>query len=97
MRKDIKNLINFTSQVWKEGKIFVAYNPELGVASCGDDIEKAKNNLKEAVELFIEEAIKLGTFDDILKESGFIKKKEEKKQIWKAPELISFERVCLAF
>ncbi|MBI4844496.1 MAG: type II toxin-antitoxin system HicB family antitoxin, partial [Nitrospirae bacterium] len=39
--------------------------PELGVASCGDSISDATSNLKEAVELYIENAGALGMMDDI--------------------------------
>ena len=34
---------------------FVAYTPELDLASCGPTEEKAKKNLHEAVEIFLEE------------------------------------------
>ena len=39
--------------------------PELGVASCGDTIEEATNNLKEAVELYVENAKELNLLEDI--------------------------------
>jgi predicted RNase H-like HicB family nuclease len=34
---------------------FVAYNPETGTASQGESIEEAIANLREAVELYLEE------------------------------------------
>lgn len=34
---------------------FVAYNPETGTTSQGDSIEQALANLREAVELYLEE------------------------------------------
>ena len=34
---------------------FVAYNPETGTASQGETVEDAVGNLKEAVELYLEE------------------------------------------
>ncbi|MEA3463765.1 MAG: hypothetical protein U9R14_01690 [Patescibacteria group bacterium] len=71
----MKDKINFTSQIWQEGNMFVSYNSELKVASCGETIEKARKNLKEAVELFIEETEKMGTLKEILEEAGFIKKR----------------------
>ena len=37
----------------------------------------------------------MGTLNEILEEAGFLKKKEENKKIWKAPELLSFEKICL--
>lgn len=41
--------------------------PELDVPSCGHDVEEARRNLKTAVRLFVEEAEKLGTLDEILR------------------------------
>jgi predicted RNase H-like HicB family nuclease len=34
---------------------YVAYNPETGTASQGDTIDDALSNLREAVELYLEE------------------------------------------
>jgi len=49
----------YTAIVWKEEKGYVSKCPELGVASCGDTFEEAVKNLKEAVELYIENAREL--------------------------------------
>jgi len=38
----------------REGDGYVSLCPELDVASQGDTIEEAKNNLQEALELFFE-------------------------------------------
>jgi len=81
--------INFTTQIWKEGKMYVSYCPELDVSSCGRTIEEAKKNLLDAVEGFLEEAKKMGSLGEILRESGFVKEGQKK---WKAPEWISLER-----
>jgi len=58
-------LTGCTSQIWQEGNMFVSYNPELEVASCGKTLEKAGENLKEAFELFIEATKKTGVLKDI--------------------------------
>jgi hypothetical protein len=63
--------IALTLQVWKEGATHVAYCPELDVSSCGKTASQAKIHLREAVSLFIEEAARMGTLDEILAESGF--------------------------
>jgi len=55
----------YTAVVWREGKNYVSKCPELGVASCGDTIEEATNNLKEAVELYVENAKELNLLEDI--------------------------------
>jgi len=43
-----------TAIIQPEGDGFVALCPELDIASQGDGIEEARNNLREAVELFFE-------------------------------------------
>ena len=55
----------YTAVVWKEEGGFVSKCPELGVASCGDTFEEAVMNLKEAVELYIENAKELNLLGDI--------------------------------
>ena len=40
----------------REGKGYVSLCPELDIASQGDTIEQARDNLKEALELFFETA-----------------------------------------
>ncbi len=49
MRKE-----RFTAILEKKGDMYVALCPELDVASQGDTIEEARQNLVEAVELFLE-------------------------------------------
>jgi len=41
--------------IWREGRLFVSWCPELDVASQGKNIEGALANLKEAVELYLED------------------------------------------
>ena len=45
-----------TAIIEREGDGYVALCPELGIASQGDNIEQARDNLREAVELFFESA-----------------------------------------
>ena len=45
-----------TALIEREGDGFVALCPELDVASQGDSIEQARDNLREALELFFETA-----------------------------------------
>lgn len=45
----------FTTIITQEGKWYVARCVELGVVSQGRTIEKSQENLKEAVELYLEE------------------------------------------
>jgi predicted RNase H-like HicB family nuclease len=46
----------FTAIIEREDDGFVALCPEVDVASQGDTIEEARQNLREAVELFLETA-----------------------------------------
>ena len=45
-----------TAIIEREGEGYVSLCPELDIASQGDTIEEARNNLREAVELFFEAA-----------------------------------------
>jgi len=45
----------FSAVITQEGKFFVSHCPELGVSSQGLTEKGALANLKEAVELFLEE------------------------------------------
>jgi len=47
-------LKQLTAIIHKEDDIYVSLCPELDIASQGQNIEEAKGNLKEAVELFFE-------------------------------------------
>ena len=83
--------IEFTSEIFKEGKMFVAYAPELDLSTCGETRQKAQKNLLEAVRLFLEEAEKMGTLEQILEEAGFVKRKSKLE----GPKLVSVERMSL--
>ena len=78
---------------FKEGTAIIAYCPELDVSSCGADIEQARTNLKTAVRLFVEEAQKMGTLEDILEESAFT---QSSTSSWHPPRLLATELMCLA-
>jgi predicted RNase H-like HicB family nuclease len=45
---------HLTAIINREGGGYVALCPELDIASQGDSIEEARDNLREAVELFFE-------------------------------------------
>jgi predicted RNase H-like HicB family nuclease len=45
-----------TAIIEREGDGYVALCPELDIASQGDTIEQARDNLREALELFFEAA-----------------------------------------
>lgn len=60
-----KKRIILTSVIWREGDVYVSKCPELEVSSCGDTPEEALKNLKEAVELYLENAKELGMYEDV--------------------------------
>ncbi len=55
----------FLAVIWKEEGGYVSYCPELGVSSCGESPEEALYNLREAVELYLENAKELGILEEI--------------------------------
>ena len=58
-------VFDYTAVVWKEKEGYVSKCPELGVASCGDTVSQAMENLKEAVALYLENAEALGLLGDV--------------------------------
>jgi predicted RNase H-like HicB family nuclease len=44
----------WTAIIEREGEGYVALCPELDIASQGDSVESARDNLREALELFFE-------------------------------------------
>ncbi|MCE5252042.1 type II toxin-antitoxin system HicB family antitoxin [bacterium] len=78
--------------VFKEDTIYVAYCPELDISSCGNTIDHAKEMLKTAVCLFLEEAEKMGTLEDVLGESGY---RKDAGGRWFPPRLVATEFVSI--
>lgn len=52
----MQQMMQLTALIQREEDAYVALCPELDIASQGDTVEKARENLIEAVELFLEEA-----------------------------------------
>ncbi|AKS41180.1 type II toxin-antitoxin system HicB family antitoxin [Wenzhouxiangella marina] len=46
----------FTAIIEREDDMYVALCPELDIASQGESVSEARNNLREAIELFLEAA-----------------------------------------
>jgi len=85
--------IEFDMIVFKEDKTYVAYCPELDLSSCGASVKHAKEMLKTAVKLFLEEAEKMGTLKDILEESRY---KKDKRGKWTPPKVVATELISLS-
>ena len=84
--------VNFTLEVWKENAIYVAYAPELDVSSCAASLAQAKARLREAVSLFLEEAVRLGTLEEVLSEAGY----ERQGNTYRPHRLLTRQKVRLA-
>jgi len=65
-----------TVEIWKEGNMFTSYCPELDVAGCDHTAEEAKKNLREVIEIQLEETAKLGTLEDFLADAGYVAEDE---------------------
>ncbi len=55
--------IKLTAIVWREDDTYVSKCPEIEVASAGDTPGEALQNLREAVELWLENARALGIIE----------------------------------
>ncbi len=86
--------IQYDGIIFKEGHTYVSYCPELDVSSCGNNIDEARNNLKMAVDLFIEEAKNMGTLEDILNEAGY---EMNESNYWEAPRIVATELMSAAY
>lgn len=53
--------LRFTTIITQEGKWYIARCVELGVVSQGKSIDEAQRNLREAVELYLEDQPKAET------------------------------------
>ena len=84
--------IEFDIFVFKEDNTYVAYCPGLDISSCGNSVEHAKKVLKTAIRLFIEEAEKMNTLEDILEEANY---KKDASGKWFPPKLVATESVGL--
>jgi len=84
--------IDYDVIVFKADEDCVAYCPELDISSCGNTVEHAKEMLKTAVRLFLEEAEKMGTLEDILEESKY---KKDSSGRWLPPKLVATELISI--
>lgn len=64
-------MLQFVGTIWQEGDMYTAYCPELDMATCGPTVEEARRNLREVIEIFIEETAQMGTLQELLAEAGY--------------------------
>lgn len=51
----VSDSLELSAVVWREEALYVALCPELDVASQGKSVEEALRNLKEALELYLDD------------------------------------------
>ena len=74
---------------FEEGSVIIAHCVPLDVSSCGRDLEEARRNIRDAVSGFIETCEEMGTLEEVLEESGFVKDGDD----WIPPALLSTDSV----
>ena len=74
---------------FEEGSVIIAHCVSLDVSSCGKDLEEARRNIRDAVAGFIETCGEMRTLEEVLEDSGFVKKGES----WIPPALVSTDSV----
>ena len=80
--------LDFDMIVFREGETYVSFCPEVDLSSCGSTVDEARGNLKIAVRLFVEEAAKMGTLDQVLQEAGYV---PDGKGGYLAPRMVATE------
>jgi predicted RNase H-like HicB family nuclease len=57
---------------FEEGSVTIAHCVPLDISSCGNDLEEARRNIRDAVAGFIEACERMGTLEEVLEESGLV-------------------------
>lgn len=63
--------------ILKEGRHFIAFTPVLDLSTAGKTARIAKDRLFEAANIFFEELIAKGTFEEVLENLGWQKIKKQ--------------------
>lgn len=74
------------------GGIIIAHCVPLDVSSCGHDMEEARRNIRDAVAGFIEACEEMGTLEEVLEESGFVKQGDN----WVPPALLNTDSLDIS-
>jgi hypothetical protein len=75
----------------RQGSQIVIYTPALDLCTSGDTRDQALENFHEAVQIFLEDLLEQGTFDEVLEELGW--QLEEANWVPPAWECNHFESV----
>jgi predicted RNase H-like HicB family nuclease len=77
---------------FEEGERIIAHCVPLDVSSCGHDMEEARRHVREAIELFLETCDDIGTLNEVLEESGFVRDGEN----WIPPAVLQVDSLDIA-
>ena len=69
----MKFKVDLSAKIEKKGNSFVAWCPAIGVSSQGQTKEKALNNLKKTVNVFVATCYEKGLFDKLIKKKNALK------------------------
>lgn len=68
----------------KEGAAFICYSRAFDLVAHGDSFEDTEKSFTTTLQLFIEEVTRKGSWEEVLKEYGWTKVKQE----WDPPQII---------
>lgn len=85
--------VDYRTEFFAEGDKIIALVPELNVSSFGRTLDEARTRIEEAVELFLEGCIEIGSLEDVLEESGFVFSDDG---IWRRPAPLTMEDMRVA-
>jgi len=75
--------------ILREGNYFVAYTPALDLSVQAKTKTDVQKRFSEAVQLFIEELLRLGTIEVVLDELGWVKQTLNTKTAWTPPQIVT--------
>jgi predicted RNase H-like HicB family nuclease len=84
--------ISIRVEIFKEDDVYVALSPELNVSSFGETIDEAKISIREAIEGFLQECQEMGSLNEVLEESGFLRVENN----WQSRIPVAEENLALA-
>jgi hypothetical protein len=73
MKKKVIFNLKVPVSIFKEAKTYIAYSPVLDLSTSASNFEKAQKRFSEAVSIFIEELVEMGTIDEVLSDLGWQK------------------------
>lgn len=77
-----QNSIRVRVELFREGPVVIARARELGVSTSGSTESAAIQSVTEALELFMETLSEMGTYEEVLVESGYVREGTE----WSLPD-----------